>query len=398
MNKKDILFIFLTITLLFTGIKGMIFVLNNVDFYYNRGLLWGVYYILAVYLLMGIIVAILTIMKLTKCKNMNEVSIKVYESAIDIPVQWDSFCKDNFYMNKTKLIFLEQVNKCSQKYYMVYNKNNILESCFVMFPFKYEFTKKIRLNVKLIFLPVSVADPGIVAKTESTALHNCLKKIKGIKLILSTSEDFKLLNGIRYEGLPNCVMKINWDTFEKYINSMRSRYRHHINKTLRKREPLTKKILNNNLDFNQEMLALYKQVMNNNEYIIENLNIDFFHNNFSKTIILEYKGKPKAFVQFAEDRDKLIAEFCGFDYKDRDKYDLYNNINLLIIEYAIENKFKMIDIGQSAEGTKLKFGAELEPKYSWIFFNGNKICNFILKFTLLHNNKPRKIYEYNVFK
>lgn len=62
------------------------------------------------------------------------------------------------------------------------------------------------------------------------------KKIKGIKLILSTSEDFKLLNGIRFNG------------------------------------------------------------------------------------------KPKAFIQFVEVGEKIISEFCGFDYKDRDKYNLYNNI------------------------------------------------------------------------
>ena len=267
--------------------------------------------------------------------------MEVYDKAKDIPMEWDEFCKDNFYMQREKLQFLENVNDCNQKYYMVYNTENILEACFVMFPFKYEFSKRIKLNVKLIFLPASVADPGIVAKPNSEALCESLKKIKGIKLILSTSEDFKLLNGVRQEGLPNCMMKINWDTMEEYKNSMRTNYRNRINKMIKRGNPLTKRILTNQEEFTLEMYNLYRQVMNHAGYVLETLDIEFFRNNFSKTLVLESENTPKAFVQFAEDGEKIIGEFCGFDYQDRQKYNLYDNIILGFIQYAIENGFKI---------------------------------------------------------
>lgn len=64
--------------------------------------------------------------------------------------------------------------------------------------FKYKFFKKIQLNVNLIFLPVSVADPGIVAKPLSKPLSNCLKKIKRLTIflfkILVESVDVKYIN------------------------------------------------------------------------------------------------------------------------------------------------------------------------------------------------------------
>lgn len=104
--------------------------------------------------------------------------IKIYDKAIEIPEEWDKFCCQNFYMMRRNLEFLEQVNPCEQKYYIVYNKDNEIEACFVMFPFKYEFSKRMKLKVKLIFLPVSVADPGIVAKPYSEALSKCLKKLR----------------------------------------------------------------------------------------------------------------------------------------------------------------------------------------------------------------------------
>jgi len=323
---------------------------------------------------------------------------QIYDKATDIPEEWNVFCKENIYMNTEKLHFFEEVNPCHQKYYMVYNKENELEACFVMFPFEYEFSEKVKRNVKLIFLPVSVADTGIVANPNSKALKSALKKIKGIKLILSTSEDFKLLGGVRYRGLPNCMMDIKWNTLEEYLNSMRRRYRKNIKETIKKGEKLTKRVLTNNNEFTQEMYDLYKQLMDRADYVLEILNLDFFRNSFAKTIVLEEDNKPKAFVQAIECGDKLIGEFCGFDYKDRDKYDLYKNIILAFIEYAIVNGFKTIDIGQSAESVKLKFGAYLQPKYSWIFWNGNKVCNMILKFILLRKKEDRQEYNYHVFK
>lgn len=324
--------------------------------------------------------------------------MKIYERAEDIPSCWDDFCNNNYFMNRKRLKFLESVNNCKQKYYIVYNQLNQIEACFVMFPFRYEFSRRTKIKVKLIFLPLSVADPGIVARKNSEVLAKCLKKIKGIKMILSTSEDFALLNGIKQQGLPNCIMNVSWNTFEEYIDSMRYRYRKKIKNMIKKRESLDKRVLLNNEEFSEEMYELYEQVMNHAGYVLENLNLDFFHNDFSKTIVLELNGKAKAFVQFVEVNEKIIAEFCGFDYKERDKYDLYNNTILSLIEYAIENGFKIIDIGQSAEEAKLKFGCDLEPKYSWIFYNGNKLYNAILKFILFHDTSPRETHKFNVFR
>ena len=330
---------------------------------------------------------------------MKKDNIKIYEKAKDIPQEWDIFCRENFYMQIEILKFTEQTSYCNQKYCMVYDSNNNIEACFVMFPFKYEFSKLIRLKVQLIFLPLSVSDAGIIAKPNSKILSRCLKKIKGLKLILSTSEEFELLNGIKYSGLPNCMMEIKWKTVKEYIDSMRTKYRYRTNKMIKNGDILTKRVLEDNKEFSQEMYELYKQVMDNQHYILETLNIDFFRNKFAKTIVLELEGRPKAFIQFIEYGEKIIAEFVGFDYKDRDKYNLYYNIMFSLIEYSIENEFEIIDIGQSAERAKLKFGGYVESKYSWIYFNGNKLLNFILQKILIDNkSNMEEELKFNVFK
>ncbi len=69
MKKKaplsKILFPLLTIFFWYTGIKGTVFVLSNPGFHYNGLPLWGVYCILMGYLLLGLWVTIVTILKFT---------------------------------------------------------------------------------------------------------------------------------------------------------------------------------------------------------------------------------------------------------------------------------------------------------------------------------------------
>ncbi len=69
MIKKPIILSILTLFMWYTGIKGTIFVLNNPYFHYNGLPLWGVHCILVVYLLLGVIVTILAIIKWVKLKH-----------------------------------------------------------------------------------------------------------------------------------------------------------------------------------------------------------------------------------------------------------------------------------------------------------------------------------------
>ena len=62
---SKILFSLLTIFFWYTGIKGTVFVLSNPGFHYNGLPLWGVYCILMGYLLLGLWVTIVTILKFT---------------------------------------------------------------------------------------------------------------------------------------------------------------------------------------------------------------------------------------------------------------------------------------------------------------------------------------------
>ena len=48
------------------------------------------------------------------------ITIKQFDSINDVPSIWDSVIGDNIYLSIEFLSFMEEVDKCNQKYYMIY--------------------------------------------------------------------------------------------------------------------------------------------------------------------------------------------------------------------------------------------------------------------------------------
>ena len=58
--------------------------------------------------------------------------------------------------------------------------------------------------------------------------------------------------------------------------------------------------------------------------------------------------------------------FAGLNHALNLKYDIYINMLLYMISYAIENGYSSIDLGQTTMDTKLKLGAVSRPKYMYL--------------------------------
>ena len=218
---------------------------------------------------------------------------KVIKNASDLPKEWDELCKNNIYMARQYLQFMEKVNYCNQSYHLFY-KNNKLYSCFMMFERKFNlfiFTKyKINVPMKFIYLPLSVSHPSIVWNEDKSEVNEVLTKMKGIKILINIQDEE--LNGFaKGTYLPICILENNWKTWDDYLDSMRANYRRRINQALKKGKDIEYELLNDNKDFTDEMYELYEQVFNHSEYSLEKLNADFFKNDLAKTILLKIDKK-----------------------------------------------------------------------------------------------------------
>ena len=98
-----------------------------------------------------------------------------------------------------------------------------------------------------------------------------------------------------------------------------------------------------------------------------------------------------------ENGTELIFEFVGVDYKYNDIYDTYHRMLLEIMKYGINNGFRTIDYGQTADEAKLKLGCKYEMLYAYLH-HSNKFINLIYR--LLVNIITFKPLEekFNVFK
>jgi len=47
------------------------------------------------------------------------IEIKKFDSITLVPDEWDSIIGDNIYLSKEFLAFMERIDKCEQKYYMI---------------------------------------------------------------------------------------------------------------------------------------------------------------------------------------------------------------------------------------------------------------------------------------
>lgn len=326
---------------------------------------------------------------------------KRIEKAADLPEEWDVLCNNNIYMSRSFLDFMEKVNYCNQSYHLFY-KNNKLYSCFMMFERRFNlfiFTKyKINVPMKFIYLPLSVSHPSIIWNQDKTEVNKVLNKMKGIKILINIDKE-ELDGFAKGHYLPICVLENRWDSWDDYLGSMRASYRRRIKLALKKGKAIEYELLDNNKDFKDEWYELYEQVFNHSEYSLEKLTADFFRNDISKTILLKIKNKVEAFVQLIEDRnnDMLIFEFCGYNYDIAHEYDIYYNMLATISKYAIDNKFKYVQFGQTAYDAKMKFGAKMFYNY-YLLSHSNRLINKLIKKYNSFLQYKVVDYNFNVFK
>jgi len=330
--------------------------------------------------------------------------MEAYESARDLPLEWDALTGENFYLKRAFLSYIEEVDKCQQKYYIFRKKTGAIDTILMVYiRNNYNLTMftpiKISLKMTFIYVPLSVTRPGIIWGEETKEeVADFLRKIKGYKLLLNLPKDLKLQGFVQGLTCPRCLLKIKWNTFDEYMANLRSNYRYRYNKAIKKAVGLKYYMLQDNKQFDDRLYNLYEQVYKNSPYKIEKLSREFFKGDFFKIFVFEKDNIPLGFIQLIENGKELIFEFVGFDHKLNHEYDLYMNLLLKIVEYGIENKFEVVDFGQTADDAKLKLGCKYEYLYA-LLNHSNPIMNFGAdKIAKYLQYKPLDDSKFHVFK
>lgn len=323
---------------------------------------------------------------------MNFNNITLYKSAAKLPDDWDE-AADNPFMKKEILKILEACNPCGQMYYKL-GKIVFVTFCLKINVLTYGFAK-MTVPATILGVPASISCAGHNSSLNRDILA-FLSGLPGLKLVLNTRKPLPGKGFLSGHTLPSAVLHNHWKTFDDYLGAMRSPYRYRIKKALNRGQEFTREQIDAPC-FDKTLYDLYLNVYQRSSFKLEKLSMKFFQTFPGVIIKFGFKGKPVAFVQLYEDKNRLYFMFGGMAYQYVKSHDLYLNMLIEIVGYGIENGYQQIELGQTAQEIKQKLGAVCHDKYM-MFTHSNKAVYFLGKLfrtTLVYReNFP----QFHVFK
>lgn len=296
--------------------------------------------------------------------------------------------------DKIMLRLLKDENYLEQEYYYIESKEDY--AFFILYKNRmnlFTFGKlKCFYPLQVIGYPCSLSNCGYVTNNPAF-LFSFIKTIKGAKLVLNVEERTEI-NGMTIgETLPTCIFSNRVATIQDYLDSLRSQYRRRINLAVKRCSHIK---MQEEKGAVTDVYPLYLNTYHKSAYKLEKLERGFFERADAVKMIFTDAEAVRGFVMLKADGNRLIFMLCGMDYN-FETTDLYYYMIYHIISYAIAHKFREVDLGQTSEETKMKFGACLEQRYFYAHHT-NPLLNGAVKLgkSLLeyHYQFPR----YRVFK
>ncbi|MEN8703904.1 MAG: peptidogalycan biosysnthesis protein [Polaribacter sp.] len=191
---------------------------------------------------------------------------------------------------------------------------------------------------------------------------------------------------------PNMVLHLdkNWNTFDDYLQALKTKFRVKAKKALKLSKNLSVKDVTKDSISEQlsDMEHLYKKVAKNASFNLSDFNLNTYqefmnqldNNYIIKTYYLE--EKMVGFMSGVVNNDSLDAHFVGIDYSLNRELGIYQRMLYDYIKIAINNNLKTLNFGRTASEIKSSVGAE--PQDLTMYLRHKKsITNKIIKLFLM---------------
>jgi hypothetical protein len=288
-------------------------------------------------------------------------------SCRELPPEWDAHCSSVF----QRRAFLEHCslyNPCSQRYYLFYS-SGIFVGGAVVYSLKIDLLTFLRIPSPLVMhiagIPCSVSCSGIIGSEEyfSKIAKELLQREKGFLLFLNR-ENLTTMHNLAYgRTFPTIVLQHDFTDWQTYLAGLRHEYRRRIGRIEAFAKQLT--IANCPLDtFSKQHHELYLKVFNRSGGKLEKLTLPFFKNlpaSFSLTTFTRLDTLV-GWTLGTSLNGTYYFFLGGQDYAWEPRM-VYLAKVLNLVKTAVSTGHKTIDLGQSAEVPKLRFGGRISERY-----------------------------------
>ncbi|MFC0603268.1 hypothetical protein [Winogradskyella pulchriflava] len=210
----------------------------------------------------------------------------------------------------------------------------------------------------------------------ATAVKQLYKSTKLHAIFVKDFEDESLyitdhLKSFDYASMhvePNMIiyLKPQWQSFDDYINSLKSKYRVKANRADAKSEALEAKFFTEDAIkvYKNELQELYQNTIDNADFNAQILNLETYvhlkKTYQDKFIVKGYflNDKLVGFLSAMQNGTHLDAHFIGIDYSNNKEYAIYPRILNDYVRLGIANQSEQINLGRTASEIKSTLGAE----------------------------------------
>jgi len=222
-----------------------------------------------------------------------------------------------------------------------------------------------------------------------------LAETEGLKLVMfkDFSTNTNLMNDFmisqsyfKVYNLPSTYINLEVGSFDEYLNKISSKRRRNIRYKMRKNEKdISYYVVEDYIEIIDELYTLYENTYQKSLVKFEKLNKDFFVNlkkNLganAKVITAVFDGKIIGFVLFICADSSCTNLRIGLDYDYSNEYFVYFMLHYKNIEFAIQNDFHRLYLGQTSYKAKLEMGSELIPLVVYTKYRGNPLLNYVYR-------------------
>lgn len=211
----------------------------------------------------------------------------------------------------------------------------------------------------------------------------------GAILPLELMQDFTLL-----QSAPFCRLSIDFNSIEEFLQSMDKETRHFLRRSVRKSAPV-KRLETREADaWSDDIYRLYMQQVQHSDINLNGTrNKKYFESickidpeSFFALYLLE--EKLVAFELLSTSAGYITSKFIGLDHEIARQYNLYFRSWMDLIDFALKNQFKTIDLGCTHEKLKAQLGAKDLLASGNLIHLANPFLN-----ALLHNFSSKLHYQ-----
>jgi hypothetical protein len=331
--------------------------------------------------------------------------MQIVKTAADLPGEWDGAVKD-YFQTREFLTHTEKYNSCDQRYYTFYNDNSFAAGLVVytlkLDLFTYSFIR-CPLSMNIGGIPCSVSSSGFIGKLEFLVqvINQVKTKEKGFLVILNLAVRPEMQDVMIGNTLPTIIFDNEFRSWNSYIGSLKSEYRRRIKRSAEQFESIIKNRGDCTL-FTKAMYKLYLAVLDHSKGKLETLSYNFFHQlpeRFSLTAF-HFEDNLLGWYISVSHENQFYFFLGGINYKLNDRFKTYSNLLQDLLEEGIRFNRPIIDLGQTAEISKIRLGGKIKEKWmvvhhsKWLFrkllITSRKILEYSEKFPVNHVFKEKQ--------